>query len=509
MHPVVFICLEVAVIAYLALQFLLHGTQSKREPCLLETKVPFLDSAIGILRHRVNYLVNLRNTYGVSIHTLRMPFQRLYVVHAPELIQFIQSKANATTFVPNLLDFGMLFSGLNVDSQRCLRRAFGLQGNAFTMSVHKYLLSGPSLKAATRAAVDRLSASVPNNFQHNRQEGLLELVRRELTLALTGAVYGPENPYDDPEIEAGWRDFVPGISHLLYSPFPSLTAHKALRGRSRVIDAFRKYFETGGHLQAFPMVPEMYEMNKSHGLTSDEAAKMEMATSLAMLSSGAVTSFWLMFHILSDATALQNIRKELLSIIKDEPESAETTLRTKMLNLNSIKERCPTLVAMMNETLRYHSTVINIKQVQHDTTLADEYLLKKNAIVMIPGQSIHHNTDIWGPGAKTFDHHRFLSTESKKNLSSTSAFRPFGAGVTMCPGRHFSTNVILSLVAMIVLQYDVMPQAGEWVAPTKRNADLWNAMPKPDWDVGVWLAKINEEKEVQWKFLWGDDAAIM
>jgi hypothetical protein len=53
------------------------------------------------------------------------------------------------------------------------------------------------------------------------------------------------------------------------------------------------------------MVPDMYDINTGHGLASDEAAKMEMATSLAMLSSGAVTTFWLIFHILSNNNALQ------------------------------------------------------------------------------------------------------------------------------------------------------------------------------------------------------------
>ncbi|KAJ4378044.1 hypothetical protein N0V83_000874 [Neocucurbitaria cava] len=374
------------------------------------------------------------------------------------------------------------------------------------MSVHKYLLSGSSLKVATMAAVDRLSASLPNSFEEGREEGLLELVRHELTIAMTGALYGPENPYDDPEIEASWRDFVPGISHLLYSPFPSLTARKALRARSRVIDAFRKYFETGGHLQAFPMIPEMYEINKSHGLASEEAAKMEMATSLAMLSSGAVTAFWLMFHILSNPDIAETIREELCAVAKDESASDMATPRTKVLDLNGIKDTCPTLMAMLNETLRHHSTVINIKQVQHDTTLAGQYSLRKNGIVMIPGQSIHHNTNIWGPSANDFDHRRFLTAEHKKNLSNTTAFRPFGAGATMCPGRHFSTSVILSLVAMVVLQYEVEPQQGQWIAPTKRNADLWNAMPKPDWDIDVKLTKRIEEKDIEWKFVWGDGA---
>jgi cytochrome P450 len=107
--------------------------------------------------------------------------------------------------------------------------------------------------------------------------------------------------------------------------------------------------------------------------------------------------------------------------------------RTKVLNLSVIKDGCPTLVAMLNETLRYHSTVINIKQVQHDTTLADQYFLKKHAIVMIPGQSIHHNTDIWGSTANTFDHTRFLSADSKKHICIP-AFRRWSHNV---PGPSF------------------------------------------------------------------------
>ncbi|KAH3913975.1 hypothetical protein HBH56_096770 [Parastagonospora nodorum] len=502
MHPIIAISLAVLVATYLVLQLLLHLTQSKREPRLLESTLPFLDSAIDIFKHRANYLASLRSRYQVNIHTLRMPFQRLYVVHTSDLIQAIQSKANATTFIPNLLDFGMLFSGMNKRSQGILAKAFGVNGNAFTMSVHKHLLSGPSLRIATSTAVDRLSASLPNNFTERGGEGLLELVRHELTLALTGAIYGPENPYDDPAIEASWCQFVPGINHLLYSPFPSLTARKALQARSRVVNAFRKYFETDGHLQAFPMIPEMYETNRNQGLILNEAAKMEMATSLAMLSSGSNTTFWLLYQIFSNSHALQDIRDELVDLSTD--DAASDIPRRRILSLNLIKARCPTLLAMLNETLRYHSSVINIKQVQHDTILKNQYFLKKNAIVMIPGQSIHHDKDIWGPSANVFHHSRFLTPDSKRRLSSTSAFRPFGAGTTMCPGRHFSTNVICSLVAMVVLQFDLMPIDGQWIAPTTRNADLWNAMPKPDWDVNVKITRRVEEKETEWKFVWAE-----
>lgn len=54
------ISFTVVVIVYLALQFLHHGTQNRKEPCLTQTTIPFLDPLIGILRHRVNYLAGLR-----------------------------------------------------------------------------------------------------------------------------------------------------------------------------------------------------------------------------------------------------------------------------------------------------------------------------------------------------------------------------------------------------------------------------------------------------------------
>jgi cytochrome P450 len=276
-----------------------------------------------------------------------------------------------------------------------------------------------------------------------------------------------------------------------------------MQARTRVINAFRRYFETGGHLQAFPMIPEMYEANNSRGLAPSESAKMEMATSLAMLSSGANTAFWVLYHAFSNSSALRDIREELFTVSK--VDSAMDRPICRILNLSLIKTRCPALVAMLNETLRFRSSVINIKQVQHDTTLADEYLLKKDGIVMIPGQSVHHDKEIWGSHADVFDHLRFLNPQGKRNLSSTSAFRPFGAGTTMCPGRHFSTDVILTLVAMVVSQYDLTPMEGQWKAPTTRNADIWNAMPKPDWDLDITISRRSDVKDAKWKFVWAPE----
>jgi cytochrome P450 len=446
-----------------------------------------------------------RTRYRLPIFTMRMPFQRMYIVNAAELIRVIQSKANLTTFVPNLLDFGMLFSGVNHESRTLIHEKFAAQGNGFTMSVHKFLAQGSMLQVASRSAIDKLAASVPNRFalSSRNEVSLLETIKRDLMLALTGAIYGPENPYDDPEVEASWDAFVPGISHLIYSPFPSLTARKALRARSRIHSAFADYFATGGHIQAFPMVSEMFDGNRNSGLTLPEAAKMEMATSLAMLSSGAITTFWLLFHICSNPEALRQCRFELSTLVTTAPQNDNIQV-VKYVDVSLIKKECPTMVAMLQETLRYHSTLINIKKVHHDTTLANQYLLKKNAIIMIPGTAVHHDTEIWGASAATFDYRRFTTPEGQRKLGSTLAYRPFGAGATMCPGRHFSTNIILSFAAMLLLQFDITPVAedGAWKMPTKWNADLWNAMPKPDQDIPVRVTPRKETEVAEWKFVW-------
>jgi cytochrome P450 len=262
-------------------------------------------------------------------------------------------------------------------------------------------------------------------------------------------------------------------------------------------DAFKDYFHNDGHLQAHPMIREMYETNRKIGLPSEEAAKMELATSLAMLSSGAITTFWLLFQIYSDVDTLRAICLEL-SAISEEQESCNAS-KSRKLRLNDIEARCPILAAMFYETLRYHSNVISIKQVQHDTILDDQYLLKENGIVMIPGHSVHHNQHIWGHNADVFDHTRFLCSEGMKMRLDTGIYRPFGAGATRCPGRMFSTNIIMGLASMMVLQYDVLPLTGEWIAPTKLKADLWNAMPKPDQDIDVdIMARRNDE--IDWNF---------
>jgi hypothetical protein len=148
---------------------------------------------------------DFRNKYRLPIYTLRVPLHRLYVVNAPELIHAVQSRANALTLVPNLLDFGMLFSGVDAKSRRILNGLGYHNANPLTKATNKWLNSKSSLEAVTRTALGELVPMIRASFSPPNPIGLLETFRHALTLAMTGAIYGPGNPFYDPDIERSWQ----------------------------------------------------------------------------------------------------------------------------------------------------------------------------------------------------------------------------------------------------------------------------------------------------------------
>ena len=137
-----------------------------------------------------------------------------------------------------------------------------------------------------------------------------------------------------------------------------------------------------------------------------------------------------------------------------------------------------------------------------DYMLDGKYLLKKGGTVMIPGPVQHTSADAFGSTVHLFDHRRFLPTERKHNPI---AFRGFGGGTTLCPGRHFATTEILAFTALMILRCDVSPSLGEWVYPTTFKAAMWETTPIPDFDLDVKLApRAGIYNEVKWRVLLSD-----
>jgi cytochrome P450 len=101
-----------------------------------------------------------------------------------------------------------------------------------------------------------------------------------------------------------------------------------------------------------------------------------------------------------------------------------------------------------------------------DHMLDGKYLIKKGGTVMIPGHVQHSSAAIWGDDVAEFKHTRFVKTPGSKRYNSV-AFRGFGGGTTLCPGRHFATMEILLFATLLMLRFDVRLANGatEWPIP--------------------------------------------
>lgn len=85
------------------------------------------------------------------------------------------------------------------------------------------------------------------------------------------------------------------------------------------------------------------------------------------------------------------------------------------------------------------------------TIIGNKELQPGHAIIM-PSRQLHMNRQAWGYDAREFDHRRFLKNRA---LDRHPAFRPFGGGVTYCPGRVLAKQQVYGLVAILFRRFDL------------------------------------------------------
>lgn len=177
----------------------------------------------------------------------------------------------------------------------------------------------------------------------------------------------------------------------------------------------------------------------------------------------------------------------------------------RKIALEDIRTKCPILLSTFKETIRYRSLGTQVRLCLEDQLIDGRYLLKKGGIVMIPQLVQHTSVDAWGSDVHEFDHRRFVkghtSAGHRKNINLT-AFRAFGGGHTICPGRHFSSTEIIAFAALVVLQFDIEPigaggdGVGRWEEPTWANSPMVSTFHIPDKDFKVFVKPRDARK---WK----------
>ncbi|KAH7329689.1 cytochrome P450 [Stachybotrys elegans] len=467
------------LIVYVSLRLLLYVTQDPKEPPAILTSLPFVSPIIGMIRDKDRFHRRLRDEHRLPIYTLRLPFQRMYIVNDTKLIAPLQKQWRHVSFAAIAADAGIAV-GMSKEALDIMHKDLSSDAG-FSISWPRFIMSamgpGKDLDAINRAAINVISAKT--SILHTKGPiALGEWSRQVMVDSTTEAVWGPHNPYHDAGVARAWKTFEAGF--LILSVFPGLRFlfPKLIQARELVVSAMTDYINSGGHEVASGLVRKRYEHHKGFGLTDQDIARGELGNTFAVLGNTVPCSFWVIWHIFSDDEVLQAVREELLSLV-------HTKYDVNSIDLSSMHETCPTLMSTFQEVLRYRAVNPGPRVLLEDVYL-ENMLLKKGSMLMIPAPVQHSSVTAWGEDAGAFNYRRFMKPNQGGTKFNRVAFRAFGGGHQLCPGRHFATTEIMALAAIMALQFDVVPTSG-WIEPTYNKSPLQAGFPIPDQDIQVEL----------------------
>lgn len=152
-----------------------------------------------------------RDKYNLPIYTLRLPGQRIYVVNSLSLIPLAQRQIKThIAFAPIEAQAAATVMGVGPAGNAIIGSEHMLESGSylstFVPSLQPALAPGAGLDALSGAAIRCISESLAR-LAATKKPTTVELfawVRREVFLATTESIYGPLNPFRDPEIEQAW-----------------------------------------------------------------------------------------------------------------------------------------------------------------------------------------------------------------------------------------------------------------------------------------------------------------
>ena len=121
------------------------------------------------------------------------------------------------------------------------------------------------------------------------------------------------------------------------------------------------------------------------------------------------------------------------------------------LNVEILMSGCPQLEALFLRCLRLCNAASSIRKVTRSVVLGGKRFLSGDRLVA-PLRQLHLNKQIYRAVSEAFDHRRFLKD---KILTRSGHFRPFGGGVSYCPGRFIARQEVSVLVVLLLRHYDI------------------------------------------------------
>ncbi|ELW58282.1 5-beta-cholestane-3-alpha,7-alpha-diol 12-alpha-hydroxylase [Tupaia chinensis] len=174
------------------------------------------------------------------------------------------------------------------------------------------------------------------------------------------------------------------------------------------------------------------------------------------------TSFWALLFLLKHPEAMQAVREEATQVLREARLEANQYFVFEL----SALQCTPVLDSVIQETLRLGAAPTLYRRVHEDYTLKTasekEYLFRHGDVVaLFPYLSVHMDPEIH-PDPTAFKYNRFLNPNGSRKVDFYKAGKkihhytmPWGAGVSVCPGRFFAFSEMKLFVLLMVRYFDL------------------------------------------------------
>ncbi|KAL1856845.1 hypothetical protein Daus18300_010608 [Diaporthe australafricana] len=269
---------------------------------------------------------------------------------------------------------------------------------------------------------------------------------------------------------------------------------QAVVGREQLVGSFAKYFANGSYKHGSAYIQEFTQHCINQQIPESDIPRFLLGTLFNNVANTIPAAFWVIYRIFSDPVVLETCRSEVSKAIVD--EDGFTTIDLALV-LNS----CPVLLSTYYEVFRFYGMANSVRVVSEDHVLGGQYLLKKGGLVMMSARAQHSNPAEWGDDVGEFDSKRFAKMQNAEKRNNPAAFRGFGGGNTLCPGRHFASSEILLLAAMLLLRFEIMPKDGRWVHPSTAKSSQAEAVEQPDKDIEIRILPRADARNKRWRIV--------
>ncbi|GJJ07854.1 hypothetical protein Clacol_002060 [Clathrus columnatus] len=415
--------------------------QFEKRPPLVKYTIPWLGSAIQLGKDPDGVFKNATKAFG-PVFRIKAAGREFTYITAPEIISAVYRDSKTFEFTPIRLDMSELIFGISKKSCNDMKNIDHF------LKYHHEGLSAKAVHGLHQRYGPFAYDCIQNmmiNFRATTITKLALFIKPPAYVAALYTFFG--KTYPALESYEPFQIFDAGFL-LLQTKLPRFILRKYLNAREKLTVLTEGYL-TSPHEDCSDFVREMEGLVRNEKWSSRDMANFFLGDIWAFESNAIQAVYWII--------ALQLQRPEGLYKIIEEIDTARDSWIKNNSNVEDethcqwiLEGSFPFLTSVIQESLRFCSSVFSIRLVTREVTLGG-YRIRKGDYVMCHTRSVHMDNDIH-KNPTEFIPERYMGSETftKNGRIVPNHSMPFGGGVSMCEGRHFVMGELKIFIALLL-----------------------------------------------------------